>query len=206
MIGLLQKDFLVLKKTMWFVFPIALLWAIMPGLKDFVIIYLAILTLSTISYDEQCKWNVIAKALPYSPFERVFSKYLFSYLWTAAGTVLVVICRFISALVMKNPVFADEFVTTALAILMSQLIIGIDLPLVFRFGVTKMRYLTLIFAGLLGGGFAAMSSTNEDTFWIAELASESAFPIVLASAAAIVILLHVCGIAFSIRAQEKYGN
>lgn len=207
MTGLLQKDFLVLRKTMWFVFPIALLWAIMPGLKDFVIIYLAILTLSTLSYDEQCKWNVIAKALPYSPFERVFSKYLFSYLWTAAGILLTVVCRFLVALVMKNPVSAEEFITTALAVLMSQLIIGVDLPLVFRFGVTKMRYLTLIFAGLLGGGFAAMTSSNEETFWIAELAGESAaFPAVMAISAAVVVLLHLGGIAFSIWAQEKYGN
>ena len=207
MTGLLEKDFLVLKKTMWFVFPVALLWAFMPGLKDFVIIYFAILTLSTISYDEQCKWNVIAKAMPYSPFERVFSKYLFSYLWTAAGILLTVIGRFLVAFITKNPVSADEFITTALAVLMSQLIIGIDLPLVFRFGVTKMRYLTLIFAGLLGGGFAAMTSTNEDTFWIAELAGESAaFPAVMAIFAVIVILLHVGGVAYSIKAQETYGN
>lgn len=207
MTGLLQKDFLVIRKTMWFVFPITLLWAFTPGLKDFVVIYLAILTLSTIAYDEQCKWNVIAKALPYSPFERVFSKYLFSYIWTAAGILLAVTGRVILALFTKAPVFSGDLVTMVLAVLMSQLIIGIDLPLVFRFGVTKMRYLTLIFAGLLGGGFAAMASSNEDTFWIAELAGESAaFPAVLAISAVVIILLHLGGIAFSIKAQEKYGN
>ena len=206
MTGLLQKDFLVIRKTMWFVFPITLLWAFTPGLKDFVVIYLAILTLSTIAYDEQCKWNVIAKALPYSPFERVFSKYLFSYIWTAAGILLAVTGRVILALFTKAPVFAGDLVTMVLAVLMSQLIIGIDLPLVFRFGVTKMRYLTLIFAGLLGGGYAAIASSNEETFWIEKLASESVFPIALAIFAVVIILLHIGGIAFSIKAQEKYGN
>ena len=206
MIGLLQKDYLVLKKTMWFVFPITLLWAFTPGLQDFIIVYLAVLTFSTISFDEQCKWNVIAKALPYSPFERVFSKYLFNYILTAIGIVLTVLCRFIAAFFTKAPVFAEGFITTVLAILMSQLIIGIDLPLIFRFGVTKMRYITLIFAALLGGCFAAITTSNENTYWIEELASESVFPIALAIFAVVIILLHIGGIAFSIKAQEKYGN
>ena len=206
MTGLLQKDFLVLKKDMWVVFPLALLWAFMPGLQDFIIVYLSILIFSTISYDEQCKWNVIAKALPYSPFERVFSKYLFSYICVVVGILLAVSGRVILALFTKAPVSADEFITTVLAVLMSQLIIGIDLPLIFRFGVTKMRYITLIFAALLSGCFAAITTSNENTYWIEELAIESVFPIALAIFAAVIILLHIGGIAFSIKAQEKYGN
>lgn len=203
MIGLLKKDGLVLIRAMrWMVLFIAV-FLFLPGMQAFGVIYLSILTITTISYDEQAKWDVMARMMPYSPFEVVFEKYLFGYLSGLIGAVGGTIAVLITALFQKAPFSGEELLGIVLTFLVGQLFLGINLPLIFRFGAAKTRVVTLVLCGALGGIFAAF---GDRVFAFLEGGLSVGLTLIVGIAALAVAALHAVGIPLSVRFYQKQAE
>lgn len=200
MIGLLKKDGLVLMRAMRWLVLFALVFLFLPGMQAFGVVYLSILTITTISYDEQSKWGTLARMMPYSPFAIVFEKYLFGYLNGLAGTVLGIFSTVLIGFIQKTPASTEDLLSVFLTFLIGQIFIGINLPLIFRFGAAKTRIVTLVSCGALGGLFA---SFGDRVFDFLENGQPIGLTLIVGIVALAVALLHAVGIPLSVRFYKK---
>lgn len=200
MIGLLKKDGLVLMRAMRWLVLFVLVFLFLPGMQAFGVVYLSILTITTISYDEQSKWGTLARMMPYSPFAIVFGKYLFGYLTGLAGMVLGIFSTVLMGFIQKAPASTEDLLSVFLTFLIGQIFIGINLPLIFRFGAAKTRIVTLVSCGTLGGLFAGF---GDNIFSFLSGKAPSSFSTIVLIVAAAAVLLHAVGIPLSVRFYKK---
>ncbi len=146
MISLLVKDLFVLKKQMKIALIILIFYAVLSytGENASMFIFMAILfgiflPLTTISFDDRCEWNKLALTMPIKASWLVTSKYLLGVLGVALGSIgfLLISIALKSALTLENLKVA----LTALSA--GAIIISIYLPICFRFGVEKSRYIII---------------------------------------------------------------
>jgi ABC-2 type transport system permease protein len=138
--GLLVKDFLLMiksKKVILFMLFIG----IVGGINDisfatgYILMFLAILSLSTISYDEANHGLNTLFTLPISKMDYVKEKYLFSLIITGIGFVFVTILGYFSK---------SDFMET-LAILSTALfLLAISLPFQLKEGNEKGRIVLFV--------------------------------------------------------------
>lgn len=138
--GLLVKDFLLMRKSKYVIlFMLAI--GIIGGIKNisfaagYILMFLAILSLSTISYDEANHGLKTLFTLPISKSDYVKEKYLFSLIITGIGFVFVTILGYFSK---------SDFMET-LAILSTALfLLAISLPFQLKEGNEKGRIVLLV--------------------------------------------------------------
>ena len=159
MLGLIKKDFLLIKansKSMIIIFIIYLMMAF-QGTFDvtFIVPLIGImLFISTFSYDDFNNWNSYAVTLPDGRKNVVRAKYI-------ASIVLTIILGIISLLIgiginyiKTNIMNSDEIISSLVGTLLSNIIIiSIFYPIVFKFGATNGRIIlfTVVF-GIAGIG------------------------------------------------------
>ena len=87
MLGLVYKDLMVMRKTLVLYMVIFVVYGYMGIAYDqgglliaMVLVMSSILPVSSIAYDERCKWDRIANTTPLSRKEIVLAKYLINYL------------------------------------------------------------------------------------------------------------------------------
>ena len=138
--GLLVKDFLLMRKSKYVIlFMLAI--GIIGGIKNisfaagYILMFLAILSLSTISYDEANHGLNTLFTLPISKMDYVKEKYLFSLIITGIGFVFVTILGYFSK---------SDFMET-LAILSTALfLLAISLPFLLKEGNEKGRIVLFV--------------------------------------------------------------
>ena len=138
--GLLVKDFLLMRKSKYVIlFMLAI--GIIGGIKNisfaagYILMFLAILSLSTISYDEANHGLNTLFTLPISKMDYVKEKYLFSLIITGIGFVFVTILGYFSK---------SDFMET-LAILSTALfLLAISLPFQLKEGNEKGRIVLFV--------------------------------------------------------------
>ena len=138
--GLLVKDFLLMIKSKY-VILFMLVIGIIGGIKNisfaagYILMFLAILSLSTISYDEANHGLNTLFTLPISKSDYVKEKYLFSLIITGIGFVFVTILGYFSK---------SDFMET-LAILSTALfLLAISLPFQLKEGNEKGRIVLFV--------------------------------------------------------------
>ena len=138
--GLLVKDFLLMRKSKY-VILFMLFIGIVGGIYDisfaagYILMFLAILSLSTISYDEANHGLNTLFTLPISKMDYVKEKYLFSLIITGIGFVFVTILGYFSK---------SDFMET-LAILSTALfLLAISLPFQLKEGNEKGRIVLFV--------------------------------------------------------------
>lgn len=138
--GLLVKDFLLMRKSKY-VILFMLFIGIVGGINDisfaagYILMFLAILSLSTISYDEANHGLNTLFTLPISKMDYVKEKYLFSLIITGIGFVFVTILGYFSK---------SDFMET-LAILSTALfLLAISLPFQLKEGNEKGRIVLFV--------------------------------------------------------------
>lgn len=148
MLGLLIKDFLTLKKylkTMLFTLLIYAVWGYIAGDPSFLIscsiVLFAMVTVTSIAYDEQCHWNNYALTMPLKYNTLVLSKYTLGILLCLLGTVISLTgAVFLSAIIGSlTGMFEKLLVTAVVGIMIGLLFISIYLPFVFKLGAEKSR-------------------------------------------------------------------
>ena len=111
---------------------------------------------NTIALDEQSHWDQLAAMMPYSDRDVVLSKYLVGW-----GGCLAVGALALAAGAVERPFFTAPAAPQAvLAILCTGLImVAVSMPVLFRFGVAKGRFMILIMAMLVCGCAGAASGS-----------------------------------------------
>lgn len=156
--GLLLKDWYTLLKQVKLFLVIIVIFAIIPGFSVayMAVFYAAMLPITALAYDERAKWDQLAAMMPYSTRAIVLSKYLIGFgaiivaslLSMGAGVVIAAIRRIAFE---PESLLAILFVACASAIMLA-----INLPIMFRFGVEKGRIAFFVLIGAVVAGSVAL--------------------------------------------------
>lgn len=167
MLGLIKKDFLLVKanlRAMIIIFIVYLLM-ILQGYFDatFVVPLIGImLFISTFSYDDFNNWNSYATTLPNGRKNVVKAKYIASIILTIILSILAISISIIVSYIRTNSMNLDELISSLMGTLLSSvIIISLLYPIIFKFGSTNGRI--ILFAIIFGiGGLIAIISNFVD--------------------------------------------
>ncbi len=159
MVGLMKKDFLLIKaniKSMIIIFIVFFIFAF-QGTFDiaFIVPIIGImLFISTFSYDDFNNWNSYAVTLPDGRKNVVRAKYVASIILAVAlGTLCLAISMAISYVRTNNINFDDTLSLLMGTILSSVIIISLLYPIMFKYGATNGRIIMFVMIfGIAGIG------------------------------------------------------
>lgn len=146
--GLLIKDFLTVQKQAKVYFVMMIVFLFVPGMEWYTLFLSALLPITAFAYDEKCKWDKLARMLPYSDWDIIASKYLFGYIWLGACCVLGLLAQFICK-TLGISAAEQRMYHVLISAGMGLISIAINLPIMFRKGVEKMRIFLTCFTALL---------------------------------------------------------
>ena len=153
MIGLLKKDLFVADKSGRLLLVMAVIFSMIPSMGNFGSTYAMMLALmmplTSIAYDERCKWDKYAAMLPYTPGQIVWSKYLLAYFYTVLGGGIIVLGTLLRGIVTES---VDWELTVQLTVMMGVamlFVMALGLPVIYRFG-SEMGVGVGVALGLMG--------------------------------------------------------
>ena len=149
--GLLIKDFYSIVSQLKLFLIIIIAFALVPGysVSAFAMVYAALLPINALAWDEQSKWDNLARMMPYSKFDLVFSKYIIGYISILSAAVLCTGFAFVySFFPSSEPLNISSIVMFACSGAGGLLLMALNLPLMFRLGVEKGRLLFGIMVGV----------------------------------------------------------
>lgn len=161
MIGMVYKDLLVQRKTLLYYLAFLGVYCVMvvAGAFDstilsvFLVVVGTLVPMTTLSYDEQARWNAFAAALPRGRERMVGSKYVLVLLVCGVGCVITLALTGLLALLGRPVPPLPEALTVALACTASGVFINcVALPLIFKLGVERSRAVYLSLFVLIFGG------------------------------------------------------
>lgn len=154
MLGLIKKDFLLIKanlKSMAIIFIVYLILTF-QGTFDvtFIIPLIGImLFISTFSYDDFNNWNSYAVTLPDGRKNVVRAKYIASIILTIILAAVALAVGIGISYTKTNSINLDEIISSLMGTMLSSvIIISLLYPIVFKFGATNGRI--ILFAVVFG--------------------------------------------------------
>ena len=174
MLGLIKKDFLLIKanlKSMIIIFVIYIILAF-QGKFDvtFIVPLIGImLFISTFSYDDFNNWNSYAVTLPDGRKNVVRAKYIASIILTIILAIVSLVISIGINYTKTNSMNLEEIIPSLIGtILSSVIIISILYPIVFKFGATNGRI--ILFAVVFGiAGIGALITKFVDMTFITNM-------------------------------------
>lgn len=157
MLGLIKKDFLLIKanlKSMIIIFIVYLMLAF-QGIFDATLIIPLIgimLFISTFSYDDFNNWNSYAVTLPDGRKNVVKAKYVASIILIIILIILSLIISIVISYIKTNGINLEEITASLMGtVLSSVIIISLLYPIVFKFGATNGRIILFVLVfGIVG--------------------------------------------------------
>lgn len=186
--GLLIKDWKTLAKQMTVMLAITSLLACVPStyMSAFALFYAAMMPITALAYDERAKWDELAAMMPYTAKSIVGSKYVLGLTLVLPVLALSMLSRL---LVHSTPLISEDAVALLITACLSLILMAIDLPFMFHFGVEKGRliYILLTCAFVVTGvNFVEQLADMVNSI---ETAMVSVVPLLLLAAAVIALLL-----------------
>lgn len=194
MIGMVYKDFMVLRKQLGYYLAFFVLYGVLAfaGVFDssifaaLIVVIGIMLPMSSVGYDDQAHWAKFAASTPAGRRGVVGGKYLFALLGTLACAVPVVAVMSVMLLTGLMEGELTVFLLTAAACAGTSLLINaVLLPLLLKYGSEKSRIIMIVlFAAIFGGSMllarlASGGGLPAIPAWVA-----NALPVVLVLAAA----------------------
>ena len=144
--GLLLKDFYTLVKQLKIVLLFLVIMTVVPGINQsaFAMIYFAMMPITAMAYDERCKWDSLAAMMPYSAKDLVLSKYLLGYFGMGAACVLSIGANSLIKLFQHSSMTVEDALTILLIACVGVILLAVNLPFIFRFGVEKGRIIFMV--------------------------------------------------------------
>ncbi len=144
--GLLLKDLINLKSQMKILGLLLLFYIFLAYqnrdlafLSGMLMILSVMLSITSISFDERAKWDKYALTMPLSRRQLVFSKYILNLLSITAGCLIIfAVLPLLGGFGQENLLILAA--TSGAALLMNSLL----LPIMFKFGVEKGRYILVM--------------------------------------------------------------
>lgn len=171
MLGLIKKDFLLIKanlKSMIIIFVIYVILAFQGTFDVTFIIPLIgmMLFIATFSYDDFNNWNSYAVTLPDGRKNVVRAKYIASIILTIILSILSFAISIGIAYTRTNIINLEEIISSLMGtILSSVIIIALLYPIVFKFGATNARI--ILFAVVFGvAGIGALITKFVDMTYV----------------------------------------
>lgn len=166
MIGLLKKDLYVADKSGRLLLVLALVFSMVPSLGAFGSTYAMMMAvmmpLSSIAYDERCKWDRYAAMLPYRTGQLVWSKYLLSYLYTLLGGGIIVLGAFLRGVTTGAADWKETAEMSVMLAVVMLFITALGLPMLYRFGSEKGRLAMILCMGVgVGAAMGLMGIFGE---------------------------------------------
>lgn len=192
--ALLLKDWYVLTHQLKLVLAALVMFALVPMFSSTAcsIIFVILLPVSALSYDEHSHWDQLAAGMPYTVPQLVVSKYLFGYLGAACIAVLSLLSR-----TLFSSGDGDMPVLCCL-MLLGLLMLALVLPVLFRFGVERGRMIYVLAVALSTAAASIFSSQS-----VALDFSKLPMTTLLLTGIMTVAALNALSIALSIRFYEK---
>ena len=168
MLGLIKKDFLLIKanlKSMVIIFIVYLILAF-QGIFDvtFIVPLIGImLFISTFSYDDFNNWNSYAVTLPDGRKNVVRAKYIASIILMIVLEAVALVIGIGISYTKTNSINLNEIISSLMGTMLSSVIvISLLYPIVFKFGATNGRI--ILFAVVFGiAGIGALIAQFVDT-------------------------------------------
>lgn len=191
--ALLRKDFYVAKKQGGVLLGLALLFCLLPKMgtlaNTYAVVMAIMIPLSTITYDEQCKWDKYAAMLPYTPWQIVWSKYVLTFLCLFAGAAMILLASAMRAVYGEGLLYGEELLGNLALLLAVLLMLDVSLPLVYRFGSEKGRLvMILVMLACLAAGMGVSRLVGEVRL--------PALPALVGIALGVLILAAATGLSF----------
>ena len=155
MTGFILKDLLTLRRYIKLIALAIAVFAVMTWYLDnaavvsaMIAVQFAVLPVTSFAYDQQAKWELFAQTLPVSRREIVASKYVLSIAFIALGTIIGVGLALVVGLLKGEPAgprdlaLAGGFIMAA-----SMFFLSVMIPLIYKFGVEKSRFMIWAVAG-----------------------------------------------------------
>lgn len=186
--GLLIKDWKTLVKQTKVMLAITALLACVPStyMSAFALFYAAMLPITALAYDERAKWDELAAMMPYTARSIVGSKYVLGLTLVLPVLVLSMLSRLI---VHSTPIVSEDTMALLITACLSLILMAIDLPFMFHFGVEKGRLiyivLTCVFV-ITGVTYAGKLADMVSGF---ETVMVSTVPLLLLAAAVVALFL-----------------
>ena len=182
--GLLIKELLSLRQYIK-IFVGLILFFIILGIASedisimgtIVITMPLIIIITSFSYDTANHWPEFAACFPFTRRHLVFAKYCFALLLVLAITALTELIGTVYGLIFSQPL--DAF-TANLAVLFgtSLILLSLIMPLIYKFGVEKSRYLMVIIVMIpfiLIACFSSMIETSLEKLQTVQIEGSLAF-------------------------------
>ncbi|MEG2366487.1 MAG: ABC-2 transporter permease [Oscillospiraceae bacterium] len=144
--GLLLKDFYVLTKQLKLFLFVIVAISLVPGysMSAFAICYSAMLPITTLAYDEQCHWEKLVIMMPFSIKSIVLSKYVLGYIAVFFSAVLALLGKLGFALLTGKALSLSAAAELLPVVCVGILLLGLNLPFMFKLGVEKGRLVFLL--------------------------------------------------------------
>ena len=197
--GLILKDLYLLKglgKQFGLVFGFLFLWSIMMKSFSFMILYCVIMcgsiVMSTMSYDESVSFNRFALTMPVNIKMLVWAKYVLILLILLAVSGIGALLNFSLPFFWSADGGAFEWSGIAAAVAVFMVTNAISLPVMFKGGVEKARYVYILCMFLVGGGVAGIAYLIEKmgiSMQLEEMLSEVSISIIFIVIAVVSMLI-----------------
>ncbi len=149
--GLIQKDIYSLKGSMKSIALIMIVFGVIfipqAGGVSFIavtVFMMSSLVISTISMDDFVKWDKYALTLPLSRKDIVKSKYELLLLLSVTGAVIGLVVSIIYNVIVGEVSVEDILMMGIMMVAISIALLGIVMPVIYKFGVEKARILMMV--------------------------------------------------------------
>jgi len=205
--ALLIKEFLATWNQGRFMMLIALIYCIMAVtgsgyfFAGFSVIFMSMLPITVMGWDEKSKWDNYALTMPYSRKDMVLSKYVFSIVCAFVAIIVYLIATIVKWYFAKQPFEFGSLINETLLMLSAGLFFSaVNFPIMFKFGVDKGRLWFILFTLILAGGIGSLMTFIEADPMLIENLSQRVTPIMLL---VISIGMLITSAVFSIKIYEK---
>ena len=130
-------------------------------LSGMIILWMAMLPISSFSYDQHAKWDLFAQTLPVTRKQIVQAKYVLGLLFVSFATVLAIILNIVVSSIKSLSIEWDVLIESNVMIgVVALIFLSILFPLIYKFGVEKSRMLIIVVVAIPSIIFIYFSNNN----------------------------------------------
>lgn len=150
--GLILKDFYTMASTIKTYALIIVLYVLAFGIMEgdrasailISTLVISMAPVTAIAYDEQSKWDKMARTMPVTTREIVVSKYIFSIILSVAAAAFATFMTTIFNPTRQTINVSQQLIICGTAILLSMFYHSLLFPTIYKFGTTKGRIYTML--------------------------------------------------------------
>lgn len=173
--GLILKEILQLrnyKKTIMILLAFLMIFSIVNKNFSFasalIVVVSVMMVMTGFAYDDMAKWDGYVLSMPLKKNKIVLCKYILSILLAALGSLVSIILGYFMDIITNNNFSYEDLLGIGVSVEAALILVSILIPLIYKFGVEKSRYILMmifllptIIALVFGSNSISMPSEDE---------------------------------------------